>query len=147
MSELVDIRMAIASLLDPIPELVKVYPYERADVATNNLPAASIFLFRVEPPAHAQQELVRFGTGDFQAEWRINIRLSGPEPVYEVKSQKLFETMHQRIRAALAPASQLLSDSTNTTFISLLTAGELFVPPDATGPFIAVFTLTTITLT
>jgi len=148
-SELSDIRTALVSLLTPIPELVTVKAYEQADIATSILPAASIYLLRVGPPPHAQQqELVRFGTGDFQAEWRVNVRLAPDQPQVEVVSQQVFETMHKRIRAVLAASSgQLLSDATNTTFISLLTAGEFVVPPDPTLPFVAVFSLTTITLT
>ena len=148
MSELPDIRAAIVNLLAPIPEIVRVYEYERADIGVSNLPAASIYLLNIAPPPdHATAELVRFGTGDFMAEWRINIRLAASQPGYEITSQKLFETMHLRLRAVLAPTGQLLSDATNTTFISLLTAGELVVPPDASSPFVAVFSLTTITLT
>lgn len=148
MSELADIREAIARLLDPIPELKLVQRYERADVGSNQLPAASLFLAAISPPDHESGEVPRFGSGDFKAEWRINVRLStaqGPAP--EVVAQQLFETLHARIRGVLAASGTLTGDDTNNTWISVITSGGFRVPQAAGDPFIALYTLTTLTLT
>ena len=136
-------RQAIATLLEKVDGVTKVYAYEPRDVPIGNQPSASVWLDRIQRGGAEEAER-RLGADDYLCDWIIRVQWEIADPQ---RAQELFELIGVNLRAVFD--GEPLLDPNGVGVVDVSAIGEIRALLDLDRPipmFMAEATLQTLTI-